>query len=250
MRILSIIALILLGIPSLAAAQATLQIRLSDSAGRPVDGTVTLTGPGQVRRCVTTAGRCTLTAPAGSYTATVAPRRGTAPPARPVTVPAAGVVTVALSLPPDPAPPTAGSGLITTQTMGTGGTTSSSGGTTSTGGTGTTAIAGTPTTRIVTGTTVTPMPAPRPATRNLATGTRLVASGQVVDSAGRPVDATITVLQGATTIGTANTTAARFSLFDLTSGAYTVQATTRAGRTARTTLTVGAATARLTVRVP
>src|SRR5687767_9618802 len=98
-RIASLIVTILLGIPGLAAAQATVQIRVAASAGRPADGTVTLTGQGQTRRCSTTAGRCTIVVPAGSYSATVAPRSGTAPAPRAVTVPAAGVITLALSLP-------------------------------------------------------------------------------------------------------------------------------------------------------
>jgi hypothetical protein len=246
-RIASLIVTILLGIPGLAAAQATVQIRLADSAGRPVDGTVTLTGQGTTRRCVTTAGRCTLSVPAGSYSATVAPRSGTPPPPRSVVVPAAGVVSLSLSLPP---------AITTVQATGTaGGSTGSTGSTSGTGARPTamgTVVTGTVTTTPTVPTTPMPMATAtaRPATRNLGSGSRLVASGQVTDGASRPADGTVTVLQGTTTVGTASTTAGRFSLFDLANGTYTVQVTTRAGRTARVSLTVGAAAARLTIRVP
>jgi hypothetical protein len=215
--ITGLIVTIVLGIPAAALADATVQVRLTDSAGRPTDGTVTVTGQAQTRTCVTTAGRCTITLRAGTYTATVAPRRGTAPPPRSLTVPAAGTVTLALAIGPPPA------------------------------STGTTITSGTSTvTATAPGTAI----APRPATRNLGTGTRLVVSGQVQDAAGRPTDGTVTVLQGAQTIGTATTTAGRFSLFDLAAGAYTVQVTTRLNRTGRGSVTVGAATARITVRIP
>ena len=81
------LTLSLLGLALPAAAQSgTLQVRVTDSAGRPTDGTVTLNGSGGRRSCRTVAGRCQLALPAGTWTATLVPVRDQAPPSSTVTV--------------------------------------------------------------------------------------------------------------------------------------------------------------------
>src|SRR3972149_3246385 len=95
MRLATLAALILATAltPALASAQASVQFRLTDSVGRPLDGRVTMAGQPGTLACATTAGRCTVIAPGGSYTVTVAPTRESPPAPRSLTVPASGALT-------------------------------------------------------------------------------------------------------------------------------------------------------------
>jgi len=79
------LVLAILAVPTLAAAQGTVDVRLRDSAGRPVDGTVTLRGPATAS-CRTVASRCTVNVPPGIYTATLRPVREQAPRGQRITV--------------------------------------------------------------------------------------------------------------------------------------------------------------------
>ena len=96
-RLAALAAGFTLAISTAATAQAhsRVQVQLTDSAGRPVDGTVTMTGPATLS-CRTTAARCTITAPAGTYRVTLRPVRGTAPAPRTLRVPASGTTSLAL----------------------------------------------------------------------------------------------------------------------------------------------------------
>jgi len=117
--------LALLSTASSAAADSQVNVAVVDSVGRPMDGTVTLTGQPGVRSCRTVAARCTLMAPPGTYSATLAPVRESAPPATTVVVGGGGVAQIVLrslasggSTPPpsgsqggnSPPPPTASTG--------------------------------------------------------------------------------------------------------------------------------------------
>ncbi|MEM9193057.1 MAG: hypothetical protein AAGF12_28035 [Myxococcota bacterium] len=105
--------------------------------------------------------------------------------------------------------------------------------------TGTTTTAGT-----VTATPGTPAP------RNLGTGSRMAAQGTVLDSAGRPSDATITVHRGARVVGTVRTTAGRFSIFDVDGGSYRFALRSSRGTEASRTVNLSSRVDRLTLRVP
>lgn len=87
------------------------------------------------------------------------------------------------------------------------------------------------------------------APRNLAVGSRLVAQGRVVDSVGRPADATITVYRGSTVVGTVRSVAGRFSIFDLVPSAYTYRAAGVRGGSASGAFAVNGSVSNLTVRV-
>lgn len=86
--------------------------------------------------------------------------------------------------------------------------------------------------------------------RDLSSGDRLVVQGRVLDSAGRPVDATITVKRGDEVIGRVSTTASRFSIYDLDAGTYDAIVRSARGDTRRSRITVGSETSRVTLRVP
>lgn len=79
--------------PGVALAQGQVRVRLTDGAGRPVDGTVTLSGTTRAS-CRTTAGSCTLRAAPGDYQASVRPVRGSAPAPRRVRVTRGGSVSL------------------------------------------------------------------------------------------------------------------------------------------------------------
>jgi hypothetical protein len=251
-RVVAITAAALLFVPGVVQADAAVQVQVSDPLGRPVDGTVTLTRPGVTRRCRTVAGRCSMRVPGGSYTATLAPVRGAAPPPRVVVVPPDGPVTLslrALDAVVATAPSTSVPGLAPAETTRTPPSSS-------TGGSPTVIDP-----RTTESAPVTPPPTTRPAPdrpapgglrmtiRDLSTGSRLVAQGSVVDAAGRPVDATLTI-SGQGVSGRVRTTAGRFSVFDLPNGTYAVSIQTVRGTTARASLTVTGGVSRLTLRVP
>ncbi len=86
--------------------------------------------------------------------------------------------------------------------------------------------------------------------RDLASGDRLAVQGRVLDGAGRPTDATLTVKRGDEVVGTARTTAGSFSLYDLPAGTYDVALRSSRGTTATGRITVGSTTSRVTLRVP
>lgn len=233
--------------PSLAAAQASVQFRLTDSAGRPVDGRVTMAGQPGTLACSTTASRCTLAAPAGSYTVTVAPMRESAPAPRTVTVPASGALSVALTMRAAAATAVV-SGANIRPAVRTPITTPVAGGIRPVTPTSTATPTATAT-RITTSGTVysTGVSSGRP----LGTGRTLAVQGSVMDSAGRPVDATITVSNAGGVVGTVTSTAGRFSMYDLPPGAYSFAALSTRRTSSTLSVSVGTATvSRVTVRVP
>lgn len=78
-----------------AMAHGQVAISVVDSAGRPLNGRVTASGP-QTRTCTTTASRCTLRLRAGTYRLTLAPRTGSAPAPRTIRVTATGSMRITL----------------------------------------------------------------------------------------------------------------------------------------------------------
>jgi hypothetical protein len=85
--------------------------------------------------------------------------------------------------------------------------------------------------------------------RNLASGSRLVAQGRVVDVNGRPTDATITVYRGSTTVGSVRSVAGRFAIFDLVPSAYTYRAAGVRGGSGTGAFAVNGSVSSLTVRI-
>ena len=86
--------------------------------------------------------------------------------------------------------------------------------------------------------------------RPLGSGRVLTVQGSVMDTAGRPCDATITVSNGGGTVGWATSMAGRFSMFDLPPGTYTFAARSTRGTASQSTVSLPAGVARVTVRVP
>lgn len=89
-----------------------------------------------------------------------------------------------------------------------------------------------------------------PPGRYLGRGDRLSLQGQVVDQAGRPIDALVIVSRRGRPIGHVRTTAARFSLFDLARDEYELVAVLppdRRGRSYR--INIGASTPRVALWV-
>lgn len=261
--------------PSFAYADASVMVRITDSAGRPIDGTVTLHGQGGARVCTTTAGRCTLSVPAGSYTASMAPVRGAAPPPRTIAVPPTGSITLALTAndaPPSPSRPMAPpvsmgrpqQGVVNQPLSPTAGRPGA-------------VISPTPQPAPVPGR---PMPTASPvgaqaapirtptvqqgpppnqppsqsggSGRPLGAGAQLVAQGSILDGQGRPVDGTLTLraIPGNTVVGQVTTTAGRFSLFDLPHGTYNVTIQSARGTQGTGVIVIAPGVARPTLRVP
>lgn len=290
--LLAVVAIVGFALPA-AAQNGTLQVRVTDSAGRPTDGTVTLNGPGGRRSCRTRAGRCTVPLPAGTWTASLVPVRDQAPPPSQVTVRANRTATLTMRTRPTTVANTTrvdnraatvtqrrtpNSPVVTTRTQ-TGAVTTRRTGTTTTPRGTTTTTRRTPT---VTQRTTTTQTQPRviqtnPAvqgrtpptttrttttqmgvqaravtttqTRNLGQGSRRCATGSIVDAAGRPTDATLTIVQNGRTLGTVRTVASRFSLFDLPPGQYQVRATpVRGGPDVHVVRSIGSAVARWTIQ--
>ncbi|MCC7540112.1 MAG: hypothetical protein IT379_28095 [Deltaproteobacteria bacterium] len=254
------LVLVVVSLPALASADARVQVRLADSTGRAIDGTITMTAGSRRVSCRTTAGRCTITAPAGRYTTTVTVRAGGTPAPRTVTVPASGTISLALATP-RPAtesgrssdagtgsrPPTTGVSVVgaVVGRSGTGG----DAGTRSSGGTGTSSRSGSGTSGSTASGTSSTSGSTSTAPRSLSTGTRMVCQGTIRDASGRAVDGTVTVRRGSTTVGTVRTTAGRFSVYDLPAGSYTFTVSGSSG-TATSTISITSALARpvLTVR--
>lgn len=95
--------LMLLPLTPQPAAQAGNQVNVHvvDSVGRPMDGTVTLTGQAGSGSCRTVAARCSVSVPAGTYTATLVPVRELPPPPITVQVQVGGVAQIVLRSIPD-----------------------------------------------------------------------------------------------------------------------------------------------------
>ena len=87
------------------------------------------------------------------------------------------------------------------------------------------------------------------APRDLARGSRVVAQGRVIDSAGRPTDATVSVFRGATLVGVVRSVAGRVSVFDLAPSPYTYRAAGVRGGTASGAFAVNGSISNFTVRV-
>lgn len=287
MRFALALSIVCFALPA-AAQNGTLQVRVTDSAGRPIDGTVALNGPGGRRSCRTRAGRCTVPLPAGTWTASLTPIREQAPPPSQITIRANRTATLTMRTRPTTVASTTrvngtqatvtrrrgpDTPVVTTGTQTGAVTTRRNGTTTTRTGTTTTTTrqAGTTTRRVNTTQTqprviqtnpavqgrtptttqqgVAPRAVTTTSTRNLGQGTRQCATGSVVDSAGRPTDATLTVLQNGRVMGTVRSVASRFSVFDLPPGRYEVRATpVRGGPAVQMVLSIGNAVARWTIR--
>lgn len=319
-----LIVIAVLSLPAVAFADGRVSVRLTDSAGRPIDAQVTLSGQGVTRGCRTVGSRCTISVPAGSYTASIRPTREGAPPARRISVQEGRTVTLSArtqatrtantALRAQPAgtvrarpatvrPTTSGrpATVRTTSVRTTGSRPMVVGARPSARATtvrATPQVQRTPTvyrggtrtnTRVqpratasrpqpqVTGTRrtattaspfVTASPgAARPSARatatagptqtagtvrarNLASGARLCVQGQVMDGAGRPADATLTVSQGGRVVGSVRSVAGRFSMFDLAPGGYQMTVQSARGGSSNASLNVSGGTSRIVVRVP
>ncbi len=279
----SVSAAIVLFVASAASAQATVDVRVVDSAGRPSEGRVRISGSAGDQECRTNAGHCTMLGVApGVYEASLAPVRESPPPPRTIEVPANGTIVLALAsratsgTPTEPTATTATATPIATATT-TGTVTVVARPTTTTarprrttttrvnarptattattrpmqtGTNGTVTVAAT-TPVVTTATQQTNTTTTIAAPRDLTSGIVVKVQGTVTDGAGRPCDARMVVRLGGTVIGTANSTAGSFSLYDLGTGDYSVEATSvRNGSVVQVPLSVGAATSRLIVRLP
>ena len=313
----ALLACILAG-SGIASADAVIQVRVTDAAGRPTEGRVTLTGQAGTHRCTTTAGRCTLRARGGSYRITLAPARGAAPPPRTVAVPASGTIALTAAAAParatTAAAPSSSGGMaraptpsttprptksVSTRNLGaaaalgraprgiTGGgaattppsvpagsnvrsatrsstslspsalaasrtfaagrpsTTGSQGGDPAVAPSREPAAAPSQRTDALAAQRLAARAAPDPELPNLGAGRRLVAQGTVLDRAGRPVDGTLTVVRNGTAIGRVQTTAGRFSIFDVTQGNYTVNVVSSRGTRASRPLRITAGVSRI-----
>jgi len=83
--------------PSLALADALVNVEVRSEAGQPVDGVVVLRGRGDggTYQCTTSAGSCHINnVPGGQYTATFTPTGGAAQAPRPVMIPPTGTVSL------------------------------------------------------------------------------------------------------------------------------------------------------------
>lgn len=87
------------------------------------------------------------------------------------------------------------------------------------------------------------------APRDLSRGSRVVAQGRVIDSAGRPTDATVSVYRGSTQVGVVRSVAGRFSIFDLAPSSYTFRATGARGGTSSGAFAINGSISNFTVRV-
>lgn len=86
--------------PNLAAADATVHVKLRDAQGSPAEGTVTLVDAGgnKVASCTTQSGTCDMAhVKGGSYRAEVIPKVGDAPKPRKVMIPPDGEVSLIVS---------------------------------------------------------------------------------------------------------------------------------------------------------
>ncbi len=261
--------LFLLAAPLIAEAQSgTAQVRLSDSAGRPVDGTVTFRGQSGTQTCRTAAGRCQVALQAGSWQASVQSSRGQAA-TRAIAIRAGRTAVVSIRLGPSRTTATVTPSMRVVRSTATQRVTTAQAQMTRTTRTQTvrttpqvvrTANVGTTTrtpvrpattsTRMTTATVVQTTRANTTArTRDLARGGRLACHGSVVDTAGRPVDATITVHRGGSLIGTVRSVAGRFSMYDLAAGRYEVSVrNARSGTTTQQQIVLGSGVARVTIR--
>ncbi|MCA9614744.1 MAG: carboxypeptidase regulatory-like domain-containing protein [Myxococcales bacterium] len=285
------LALVFMLVATSVSAQTTgtVQVRVVDSAGRPLDGTVTFRAGNATQTCRTVASRCSIALPPGTWSAEVAPTRESSAGPLQVAVRAGVVASVTFRTRPATTPTT--TAVVTTatgastvapatttttatvrtpvvQTAATNGVqrttrprtslrttprataTAPVATSTATNGVATNAVSPVATTPRI----VTTAPATTTTTvdtgRNLGTGTRVCAQGSVMDSAGRPADATVTVSRDGTTLGTVRSVAGRFSMFDLPPGRYALRAVAaRDGRVTQQTLDLGADVARVVVRL-
>ncbi len=203
-----------------ALADASVELRIVDAAGRPADGRIELRGK-TIQTCNTIAARCTLRAAAGSYTLSVVPRRDRAPAPRKLEVPASGTSRVVIKLLPAAtasAPKTAATGAAPARLP-----------TLSRPSLAAASLATKPQKQSQTDQRVTQ--ARTPPGPNLAKGKRVAMSGRLLDAAGRPTDALI-VLSSKTTkkvVGHARSLAGRFTLYDLAPGTYAAKVYPRRG---------------------
>jgi hypothetical protein len=77
-----------------AQPTGTVQVRVVDSAGRPLDGTVTFRSGNTTLQCRTVASRCSIGLAAGTWSADVAPTRESSPGAQTVAVQAGSVASL------------------------------------------------------------------------------------------------------------------------------------------------------------
>lgn len=248
-------------VASAASAQSTgtVQVRIVDSAGRPLDGTVTFRSGNASASCRTVASRCSIALVPGTWSADVAPTRERSAGALQVAVTAGAVANVTFRTQPASAPTATVSPTTTTATTMVATPTPTT--TTRTAPTVVRSVpnratrdgrlrnptptptvgnvapvstqptvsptvrsatatpivrSATPTTTATTTTaTTTTATTTATPTRDLGRGARVCAQGNVMDAAGRPADATLTVSRDGATLGTVRSVAGRFSMFDL-----------------------------------
>jgi hypothetical protein len=203
-----------------ALADASVELRIVDAAGRPADGRIELRGK-TTQTCTTIAARCTLKAAAGSYMLSVVPRRDRAPAPRKLEVPASGTSRVVIKLLPAAtasAPKTAATRPAPARRP------TLSGPSLAAASLSTKPQKPSQTDQRVTQARTPPGP-------NLTKGKRVAMSGRVLDAAGRPTDALL-VLSSKTTkkvVGHARSVAGRFTLYDLGPGIYATKVYPRRG---------------------
>lgn len=92
-RVLAVVVT-LVSTGALAQSTGTVQVRVIDSAGRPLDGTVTFRSGNATQTCRTVASRCSIALAPGSWSADVAPTREASSGAQTVSVRAGSVASV------------------------------------------------------------------------------------------------------------------------------------------------------------
>jgi hypothetical protein len=92
-RVLAVVVT-LVSVGALAQSTGTVQVRVIDSAGRPLDGTVTFRSGNATQTCRTVASRCSIALAPGSWSADVAPAREASSGAQTLSVRAGSVASV------------------------------------------------------------------------------------------------------------------------------------------------------------
>ena len=278
--------------PTLAWAQSgTVNVRVQDSQGRPLDGTVTFRARNAVRTCRTVASRCSLTLDEGTWTAELRPVREHWVGTQRVAVRRGSTASVVMRTRASSATTQMNASVmvVTTGTTAMVASRPASSMTrpvvratqvqrtqvrasqvrpnstrvnrvqasrvqpsqvqpNATQAHRTVAVQ-TPS-QMATVTTAAMVATRNTSSRNLSRGNRLCVQGSIVDTAGRPTDAQITVRQNNRVVGTATSVAGRFSMFDLPPGRYELHSrSARTGANVRQTLTLGNGVSRVTVRI-
>ena len=112
-----VLALSLIATTASAQSTGTVQVRVVDSAGRPLDGTVTFRSGNASQQCRTVASRCSIVLAAGTWSADVTPTRESSAGAQSVAVSGGSVANVTFrTRPASTTPATATTATATTAT--------------------------------------------------------------------------------------------------------------------------------------